>query len=268
MKRMLMKRILPLLTLICLGLTTTGCTRPGEADYYEDAHFYLGAQEYESAAALFEQLGEYRDSADYALYCRALQAIVDEEYDLARATLTVIAPFKSSERRLAWLDALALEEDGRLEEALAAYEALGAFANAHRDAERLRKAIPEAAVRQGRELMAKGEYAAAQELFLYLDGYGQSAVLAKSCQNALDKAAYKAAEELLQAQKDGTLEEVFGTGTAAVISPVGKLRYKDEVMTIGNGETGPLSMKLYETITGIQTGKIEDTRGWRVKVCK
>ena len=76
------------------------------------------------------------------------------------------------------------------------------------------------------------------------------------------------AEELLEAQKNGTLEEVFGTGTAAVISPVGKLRYKDEVMTIGNGETGPLSMKLYETITGIQTGKIEDTRGWRVKVGK
>ena len=76
------------------------------------------------------------------------------------------------------------------------------------------------------------------------------------------------AEELLQAQKSGTLEEVFGTGTAAVISPVGKLRYQDEVMTIGNGETGPLSMKLYETITGIQTGKLPDNKGWRVKVGK
>ena len=74
------------------------------------------------------------------------------------------------------------------------------------------------------------------------------------------------AEELLQAQKNGTLEEVFGTGTAAVISPVGKLRYQDEVMTIANGETGPLSMKLYETITGIQTGKLPDEKGWRVKV--
>lgn len=199
MKRMLMKRLLPLLALLCLGLSATGCTRPGVADYYEDAQFYLGAQEYESAAALFAQLGEYRDSADYALYCQALQAIADEEYDLARANLTAIAPFKSSERCLAWLDALALEEDGRLEEALAAYEALGTFANAHQDAERLRKAIPEAAVRQGRELMAKGEYAAAKDLFLSLDGYGQSEVLAKSCQNALDKAAYQAAEELLQA---------------------------------------------------------------------
>ncbi len=76
------------------------------------------------------------------------------------------------------------------------------------------------------------------------------------------------AEELLQAQKDGILEEVFGTGTAAVISPVGKLRYQDEVMTIANGETGPLSMKLYETITGIQTGKLPDTKGWRVQVGK
>ena len=76
------------------------------------------------------------------------------------------------------------------------------------------------------------------------------------------------AEELLQAQKDGTLEEVFGTGTAAVISPVGKLRYQDEVMTIANGETGPLSMKLYETITGIQLGKLPDTKGWRVQVGK
>ena len=76
------------------------------------------------------------------------------------------------------------------------------------------------------------------------------------------------AEELLQAQKNGTLEEVFGTGTAAVISPVGKLRYQDEVMTIANGETGPLSMKLYETITGIQTGKLPDTLGWRVQVGK
>ena len=76
------------------------------------------------------------------------------------------------------------------------------------------------------------------------------------------------ADELLEAQNNGTLEEVWGTGTAAVISPVGKLRYKDEVMTIANGETGPLSMKLYDTITGIQLGKLPDNKGWRVKVGK
>ncbi len=73
-------------------------------------------------------------------------------------------------------------------------------------------------------------------------------------------------EELIQAQKDGKLEECFGTGTAAVISPVGKLRYKDEVMTIGGGEIGPVSQKLYDTVTGIQLGRLEDPFGWRVVV--
>ena len=74
------------------------------------------------------------------------------------------------------------------------------------------------------------------------------------------------AQELLDAQKNGTLEECFGTGTAAVISPVGKLRYVDEVMTINGGEIGNLSQKLYDTITGIQTGRLPDEKGWRVKV--
>ena len=73
-------------------------------------------------------------------------------------------------------------------------------------------------------------------------------------------------EEVLKAQQKGKLEEVFGTGTAAVISPVGKLRYKDDVMTIGTGDIGALSQKLYNTVTGIQRGKIEDTHGWRLKV--
>ena len=74
------------------------------------------------------------------------------------------------------------------------------------------------------------------------------------------------ADELIEAQKNGTLEECWGTGTAAVISPVGKLRYVDEVMTINGGQIGELSQKLYDTITGIQTGKLEDPRGWRVTV--
>ena len=70
-------------------------------------------------------------------------------------------------------------------------------------------------------------------------------------------------DELLEAQRSGKLEEVFGSGTAAVISPVGKLRYKDEVMTIGDGNIGEISQKLYDTITGIQWGKIDDPFGWR-----
>ena len=73
-------------------------------------------------------------------------------------------------------------------------------------------------------------------------------------------------DELLEAQKSGKLEEVFGTGTAAVISPVGKLRYVDDVMQIGDGTIGEVSQRLYDTVTGIQTGTIPDERGWRVEV--
>lgn len=47
---------------------------------------------------------------------------------------------------------------------------------------------------------------------------------------------------------------------------MGKLRYKDDVMVIGNGEIGPLSQKLYDTVTGIQLGRLEDKFGWRVRV--
>ncbi|MBQ3151627.1 MAG: branched-chain amino acid aminotransferase [Clostridia bacterium] len=71
-------------------------------------------------------------------------------------------------------------------------------------------------------------------------------------------------DELLAAQADGSLEEVFGTGTAAVISPVGKLRYKDDIMTIADGDIGEISQKLYDTVTGIQLGKLDDPFGWRV----
>ncbi len=73
-------------------------------------------------------------------------------------------------------------------------------------------------------------------------------------------------DELLAAQASGKLEEVFGTGTAAVISPVGKLRYKDDVMTIGKGDIGPISQKIYDTVTGIQLGKLPDPFGWRYTV--
>ncbi len=74
------------------------------------------------------------------------------------------------------------------------------------------------------------------------------------------------ADELYEASKNGSLEEVFGTGTAAVISPVGHLRFEDHVMQVGDGGIGKFSQKLYDTITGIQLGKIEDEFGWTVEV--
>lgn len=73
-------------------------------------------------------------------------------------------------------------------------------------------------------------------------------------------------DEIYQAFQDGLIEEVFGTGTAAVISPVGELNWQGKKMIINNHEIGELSQKLYDTITGIQTGKVEDTMGWTVEV--
>jgi branched-chain amino acid aminotransferase len=73
-------------------------------------------------------------------------------------------------------------------------------------------------------------------------------------------------DEIYEAQHTGKLEEIWGTGTAAVISPIGKLRWKDEVMTIQDGCAGELSRKIYDTITGIQLGKVQDTKNWVVEV--
>lgn len=73
-------------------------------------------------------------------------------------------------------------------------------------------------------------------------------------------------EELVEAARTGALEEVWGSGTAAVISPVGHLRYEEEVFEIGNGGIGPVSQKLYDTVTGIQLGHLEDTHNWTVEV--
>lgn len=74
-------------------------------------------------------------------------------------------------------------------------------------------------------------------------------------------------EELYEAYQKGQFEECFGTGTAAVISPVGTLRWQDHVMEIGGGKIGETTQKLYDTITGIQTGTIKDDMGWVEKVC-
>lgn len=73
-------------------------------------------------------------------------------------------------------------------------------------------------------------------------------------------------QEVAEAYDNGKLEEVFGTGTAAVISPVGHLKWNDKVMEINNNKIGKISQMLYDTMTGIQWGKIEDTFNWTVEV--
>jgi branched-chain amino acid aminotransferase len=73
-------------------------------------------------------------------------------------------------------------------------------------------------------------------------------------------------DEVVQAAHAGTLREVFGTGTAAVISPVGELAYKGERIVVHGGRIGELTQKLYDTIVGVQYGTAPDIHGWTVNV--
>jgi branched-chain amino acid aminotransferase len=72
--------------------------------------------------------------------------------------------------------------------------------------------------------------------------------------------------ELYDSYKKGELEEAFGTGTAAVISPIGELNWNDSRMVINNGKTGELAQKLYDTLIGIQYGRLKDEFGWTVEI--
>lgn len=75
-------------------------------------------------------------------------------------------------------------------------------------------------------------------------------------------------DELYEAYQKGQFKEAFGTGTAAVISPVGELKWGDVVMKLSDGKIGPISQRLYDTLTGIQWGTLPDTHHWIVEVCK
>ena len=93
-----------------------------------------------------------------------------------------------------------------------------------------------------------------------------------SCIELLKKQGYKVSErwlsieEVAKAADAGKLKEAFGSGTAAVISPIGELKWDEKVMTINNGEIGTISQHLYDTLTGIQWGKLPDPYGWTVEV--
>ena len=94
----------------------------------------------------------------------------------------------------------------------------------------------------------------------------------KSCLEVLRSKGYKVSERLLsidelaKAMEDGTLKEAWGCGTAAVISPIGELCYKDTKYAVNNGEIGEVTQMLYDTLTGIQWGKIEDEFNWTYKL--
>ncbi len=104
------------------------------------------------------------------------------------------------------------------------------------------------------------------------DGTVLPGITRMSCIELLEQWGYKvsvdrlAIDDLMAAAADGRLEEVFGTGTAAVISPVGELKYKDQTAIISGGKIGPVTQKLYDTLTGIQYGRITAPAGWIVPV--
>jgi branched-chain amino acid aminotransferase len=95
----------------------------------------------------------------------------------------------------------------------------------------------------------------------------------KSCLQLLREWGYPVEErdisvdELIGAAESGALEEAWGTGTAAVVSPIGLLAYDGKEHIIAGNRIGPVTQKLYDELTAIQWGKKSDTHGWIVKVC-
>ncbi len=94
----------------------------------------------------------------------------------------------------------------------------------------------------------------------------------KSCVELLKSEGYRVSERLLsidelqKAMEDGKLEEAWGCGTAAVVSPIGELFYKGKKYSVNSGKIGEVTQHLYDTLTGIQWGKLPDTFGWTEKL--
>ena len=105
-----------------------------------------------------------------------------------------------------------------------------------------------------------------------LEGSILPGITRKSCIELLRGNGYRVTErrlalkEVEEAAKAGKLEEIFGTGTAAVISPIGEIKIGDEKIMINNGEIGQVAKWLYDTLTGIQWGRLPDPYGWTIEV--
>lgn len=105
-----------------------------------------------------------------------------------------------------------------------------------------------------------------------LNGSVLDGITRRSCIQLLKDWGYEveerriSAEELFAAAKNGTMEEAWGTGTAAVVSPIGELAEGDEKVIINNNQIGPITQKLYDELTGIQWGRVADPHGWIMKL--
>ena len=104
-----------------------------------------------------------------------------------------------------------------------------------------------------------------------LNGSVLDGITRRSCIQLLKDWGYEveerriSAEELFEAAENGTLEEAWGTGTAAVVSPIGELAMEDKKVTVSGGKIGPITQKLYDELTGIQWGRVADPHNWITK---
>lgn len=73
-------------------------------------------------------------------------------------------------------------------------------------------------------------------------------------------------DEVVAASKDGSLQEIFASGTAAVISPIGWLNVMGTDVQVADGTVGPVAQKLYDTLYGMQTGTVADDMGWTYRL--
>lgn len=73
-------------------------------------------------------------------------------------------------------------------------------------------------------------------------------------------------DEVYDAYISNELKEAFGTGTAAVVSPIGKLKWKDKIMEINSSKTGNIAKRIYDSLTDIQWGKVKDNMHWTVEI--
>ena len=105
-----------------------------------------------------------------------------------------------------------------------------------------------------------------------LNGSVLDGITRRSCIQLLKDWGYEveerriSAEELFAAAEDGTLEEAWGTGTAAVVSPIGELAMGDKKVTVSGNQIGQITQKLYDELTGIQWGRVADPHGWIMKL--
>lgn len=229
-----------------------GCAMGDNQTLYERAQRYLGAGDYDTAAYLFDQLGEWGDSASYALYARGLLALSHGEDDLARANFTAVSPFKSSKRYLTYLDARARQSDDPAG-ALALFEQLGSFLDSAAQAANLRAELPVRQLAQCRALLKAGQYSAAQALLASMRLTDEVRDLQLQCVEGMQKLQYAHACSLYDAGRYEEALDAFGQLGNVMDAPARQLlcrsaMYRAAVATSPTLENVPQLMETFLTL--------------------